>query len=760
MASPFGVSDFLFCRLGFVSDFVLRISDFDFPRVLEDNTLMSTANANTALSTHQLDLLLGPLERLFTLPCVAARLLEQAHAQPGGGTALLDPALCVRLLMTQGLPAVEEDAIDADRLLEEALSMPALDAGGGTDAFPLTALWEHCVAVGVLTRDVIGAVRREVSPALAFTCGLLHDIGKLALLLCVPKSYQRVLERAAERVELSRLEREVLGADHTTIGRRLAVQWRLPQAVGDTMWLHHQPTDALPASLPHRNLVAAVALADRLARHGAMGQSGNTAAVELDPAELERFDVDLGSLDGLLATAAARVEELTGRLGLHEPASRERHYRALLHAGRSLAERNAALSREQAALRPAARAFSHVETFADSLEPDATIHDVLPRLAHIAADVLAARDPDAPPVVYTVDGPARPLRAVRIQNGQPAWLEVDLLLEADLSVVPVELPVDAEAFDAWLGPGFVHRPLVCAGRWVGGLLAPAGSPALSAAGERLLPWMACTLAMVQGRGQAAELSEQFASASQSQAAVQRAFAEAHTLSAVEEMAAGAAHELNTPLAVLSGRSQLMLRKAATDDERRLWQTMAEQSQKVSDIITELMEFVSPAPPLAEVFDAWDLLRQAADVFRRDPQAAALTVDIEDSPAPVWVRADRRQVLSVLRELLLNAAVAARTPATVRLSAHAGQGDGPVTLTVDDNGPGMPPGVVAKAFTPFFSHQRAGRRRGMGLPRARRVVQTNGGDVELRSTPGRGTTVTLRLPAARRTLVEDVDAPDG
>ncbi|MCL2700838.1 MAG: HDOD domain-containing protein [Phycisphaerae bacterium] len=734
---------------------------------------MSTAQSNTAaLSTHQLDLMLRPVERLFTLPVVAARVMEAFHSRPEdvAGLAMLDPALCARMLMVEGPAAIADGgaSLDVDRLMEELLAMPVLPspAGGAAGEFPSSALWVHCLAVGVLARELVGRVRPDVEPALAFACGLLHDAGKLAAVLCVPKSYQRALEKAAlGPADVTAVEREVLGVDHATIGRRLAGQWRLPQAVGDAMWLHHQPAAALPMELPHRDLVAAVALADRLARQRAFGHSGNEAVVAIESTELSPFGLDLDSLENFLIPVSARIDELSRRLGLHEAAPRERHYQALLHVNRALSVRNAALSRERASLQSHARAFSHVSEFAVSLGPDARISDVLPRIATIAAETLNVPSHVGTPLIaYAVDSAAGQLLAVRLWDGQPQWRIASLppvveLPDAAFVASSSTLPVDAEEFDDWLPPGFVHRPLACAGRWVGGLLAPAGASRADEADEIMLSWMACALATVQGRGQAAELSEQLAGASRAHAADQQALAHTRALAAVGEMAAGAAHELNTPLAVLSGRSQLMLKKANTDEERRLWQTMSEQSQKISDIITELMEFASPSAPAAEAFDAWEILRQASSDFRSDTQASALTADIEGSPVPVWVWADRRQVLSVLREVLSNAATAAEGPVTVRLSARADEA-GRVTLTVADNGPGMAPAVAAKAFEPFFSHQRAGRRRGLGLPRARRIIQANGGEIDLRTAPGCGTTVTVQLPAAKRTLEEDGDAPGG
>ncbi|RPI62385.1 MAG: ATP-binding protein, partial [Planctomycetaceae bacterium] len=72
----------------------------------------------------------------------------------------------------------------------------------------------------------------------------------------------------------------------------------------------------------------------------------------------------------------------------------------------------------------------------------------------------------------------------------------------------------------------------------------------------------------------------------------------------------------------------------------------------------------------------------------------------------------------------------------------------VLLTVSDNGPGMDNATLERAFTPFFSLQRAGRRRGLGLPRAKRQIEANGGRIWIQSSTATGTKVFILLPAMK------------
>jgi signal transduction histidine kinase len=341
---------------------------------------------------------------------------------------------------------------------------------------------------------------------------------------------------------------------------------------------------------------------------------------------------------------------------------------------------------------------------------------------------------------------------------------------------------DPQDLADWIDlPTYRHQPLICAGQWVGGVFysgtaSGMGVPPMSsgvAGGVADVPparraartgarhsaddntdaiagALALALAIVQGRSRAVALGEELASASQVLGDTQNALAQARTISTNSEMAAGAAHEINNPLAVISGRAQLMAEKDDSDDARKVWHTIAQQAHRITDIITALNDFANPKPPQPEPFDAAQLLHDAAEAFNSSdhPQAKAARVDIDVHSGTPAVFADRPQALAVITELVTNAANAATAAAGIRLWAQPDPTGQAVLIGVQDDGPGMDQPTLAAAFTPFFSSQKAGRRRGLGLPTARRYVENNGGSIWLRSQQGQGTLVQISLPAQK------------
>ena len=142
-----------------------------------------------------------------------------------------------------------------------------------------------------------------------------------------------------------------------------------------------------------------------------------------------------------------------------------------------------------------------------------------------------------------------------------------------------------------------------------------------------------------------------------------------------------------------------------------------------------------------------LLERARSQFLAQAKPPPAAVDIQVEPECPAANVDAGQLVEVLTELIRNAVTAAGAGVRIGMEAQSRPESGCVRLRVADNGPGMDQATVARAFTPFFSQRPAGRGRGMGLARASRTVQANGGRIWIDSRPGGGTTVFVELPQA-------------
>jgi len=745
--------------------------------------------AHGRLTAGQVDLIVCELDSLPTLPAVAARLVSlaaEAQAGPEAQARIVrligsDQALTAKLLFlvnssTSHRVGTAKEAIErmgfssaCSAVLSVKVFAASDEAAAGRAGLELRAFWRHCLAVACAAEMISELLHLPVRPEEAFACGLLHDVGKLAMLHCLPKSYARALEAAAARSgNISDCERQIIGVDHSLFGRRLAERWRLPEVMQQVIWLHHQPLEAIPQSLADRRLIAAVGLADAIADQHHLGSSPSHAAAgsaALASAQLGAGESAVAEVAGQLP---GKVEELAELLGLGEVGGEALYREALAEANTELGRLNEQLRRRAEKQGIQAKAFRHMRDFIASLSPDAVIGEMLAGIARaMGAALNQPPSPDRPIVAYSIsaddkavlavlwDGTDRqPWRTVALAGGFDAAAE-DSPAPAG-QVIPKFLADPADLAE-WLdASAYEHQALISAGRWTGGVLYPAASSACPAGGEAaeicraVASAVALALGLAQGRAKAMMLSEQLVGASQVLTDTQEALAQVRALAAVGEMAAGAAHELNTPLAVVSGRAQLMRERAGSAEERKVWQLIAEQAHRISDVVSELMEYASPQPAAPEALDVASLLKEAGEAFSASdhPQAGAAKVDIITGAGTPPAFANRSQIRGVLLELIRNAATAATGRPEIRLSAQYDELNDAVLLKVGDLGPGMDEKTIAGAFTPFFSRQRAGRRLGMGLPKAKRYVEMNGGRIWLQSRPGEGATVFMHLPPAR------------
>jgi signal transduction histidine kinase len=224
------------------------------------------------------------------------------------------------------------------------------------------------------------------------------------------------------------------------------------------------------------------------------------------------------------------------------------------------------------------------------------------------------------------------------------------------------------------------------------------------------------------------------------------------LSALAELAAGAGHEINNPLAVISGQAQYLLGHereffaAGEGVARKALTTIIAQTKRIHGILRELMQFARPAPPRRAVVDLPTLLGEVAASLAALAGPKRVRVEVAAQPARFGVFVDPDQVRTALACLLQNAVEAAPAEGWARLRLAEAGGAEHVEVFVEDSGSGVAPEQRAHLFDPFYSGRSAGRGRGLGLPVAWRLARQQGGDLRLEpARPGEATRFVLVLP---------------
>ena len=671
--------------------------------------------------------------------------------------------------------------------------------------FKREEFWKHSLAVATASEMLAAHTQPKLNPADAFVCGLLHDIGKVAFDTVMPKSFARVVEMAnLTRGDIADIERRVIGIDHALAGKRLSEAWNLPQVITQSIWLHGAPPLAAAGGaagaalkshgLQNTGMVLLVGLADLLVRRQHIGFSGNY----LFPYEVDQYAQHLGltpqNVHDVTSRLADALEERARAIGLYDVESRQVYLESIANANAELGRANHQLTTQNRKLSMRSSCFEMLTRFYQDIVPAASPAQLLARIGQVAHPlleshrlVLFSQDPDqggisagnvqnsdVPSPSGTASGVGEVLEFDPAQTIHDSFIMPMPVYGGDQRVGranqnftrPAAPQLDwlLERVRGFLGTNQCwFMPLLCGNEPVGGILwvAKEGINALAANSDMILvsrSW-GMTLRTAQLREQQTVQTESFAAANRELGALQQQLVRAKSLASLGEMAAGAAHEMNNPLTVISGRAQFLAGKMADPAIKQEFTLIAQQCDRLSQIITDMMEFAKPVTPKMAPLNLAVVVADAVKAATERTENAGgggmggVKVRVDTSASVPPARGDARQIRNAIAEIVLNAIQAARTSETENkavaheVSIHTSFNplDHQIIVQVQDHGVGMTQDVMKNAFAPFFSAKNAGRNRGMGLAKALRWVENHGGTIRLDSTLGAGTTAVLILP---------------
>jgi two-component system, NtrC family, sensor kinase len=228
-------------------------------------------------------------------------------------------------------------------------------------------------------------------------------------------------------------------------------------------------------------------------------------------------------------------------------------------------------------------------------------------------------------------------------------------------------------------------------------------------------------------------------------ALREALARADQMAAVGHMAASVAHQVGTPLNLISGYVQVIREEEGPDSRvtRRL-AIVQEQIAKVTSIVRTMLDHARRPTPKTPT-DVAELLRRVSEVARPKLDALGVKLGLEVAAVPP-VMADAVQLELALLNLVTNSLDAMPGGGTSKIMV-APTADGNVRIQVADTGSGIAPDLLPRIFEPWVTTKAAGRGTGLGLSITREVVTAHGGTISVKSDVGAGSVFTVELPAA-------------
>ncbi len=222
---------------------------------------------------------------------------------------------------------------------------------------------------------------------------------------------------------------------------------------------------------------------------------------------------------------------------------------------------------------------------------------------------------------------------------------------------------------------------------------------------------------------------------------------AEKLSALGQLIAGVAHELNNPLAVVMGFSQVMAKRTGLDEKtRNEMQRILHESERATKIVRDLLAFARPNDPQKTLVNINRLVASVVETQEAVIRAAGIQLESRLPADLPRTMADHGQIEQVLVNLITNAVYALSMREKPRLLTIRTEENGYyIRIVVADNGPGIPKEIIGQIFDPFFTTKPVGKGTGLGLTISNTIVQEHRGKILVESQPDTGARFIVELP---------------
>lgn len=726
--------------------------------------------------------IISRIEQLPVLPAVALQalklsLLDDVNLDHLARLMESDPVLTARILRLvnnaqTGLPkriSTVKQAVTLAGLTQVRCALLGvlvkeyLPGGPQQLAVMSRQMWTHSLVTAILA----GLIAERTFPELretAFVGGLLHDIGKMAIMDVFPEIAVKIDEiRREKRLDAVDAEQRILETNHCTVGKILVEQWNLPEQIVECIWLHHHRVEAMSGTSLNWELPAVVSLANLLTlemfcetpmQNGEDPVTGLLTALSLTREEM----ADLRRRTSQEYEKKAVYFDLESDLSMvfHEIIQQANH--KLSGLGIELDSKNSALSKINTLLSMNGKLGLELANVRGKADLFQGIAQAFAGLTAVQVGIFYLIDQvtrELEGIVWVDGGKKRKLLCFTKRNGEPVW-------ERDAQNLPPDLRrVLGESRHRMHGSTditqSISNPFVIFSfgeeRSYFAELCISLSQDFRTQDGQLLAGFTQVVQIIRSSLERIRLFENLQAKKEDLALalwktqqISQQLIQTERLAAVGQLAAGAAHEINNPLAIISARAQLLELREQDEKRKKELALITEQIERISKILTNLMEFARPAPPNLRSMNIHDILDRVLELVGGSFPKFQITLERQYDPRMRPIKADPNQLEQVFLNLIINAQHAMEQDGGVLTVATEYFPDQQVVvIRIVDQGIGIAKENQKKIFDPFFSTKDEGKGTGLGLSTSLGIINNHFGRIDLESAPGEGTIFRVELP---------------
>ena len=225
--------------------------------------------------------------------------------------------------------------------------------------------------------------------------------------------------------------------------------------------------------------------------------------------------------------------------------------------------------------------------------------------------------------------------------------------------------------------------------------------------------------------------------------LEKRMSQGQKLEALGVLVAGVAHNINNVLGVIMGTASLREQRVPDPADREAYQSIGKACRRGREVVKSLVHFAQPTLSTQDPFELNALLKEVCLLLENTTRNRVQVIE-SLAEEPLWMLGDAGSINHALMNLCINSLDAMATVGTLTLRTAILE-DNKVEVSVEDNGEGIPPEVLAHVMDPFYTTKEVGKGTGLGLSMTYGAVKAHGGTIEISSQPGQGTVVRLRFP---------------
>ncbi len=620
----------------------------------------------------------------------------------------------------------------------------------------------NSLAIACCSELVADSVKANVSGRRAYLAALLFNIGKYAFLQEFPKSYEKIVrESVATRVSLSSLEHKYFGLDHHLVGKRIAAKMHFGSDISEAIWLAQTSSALSDNSLELSPLTMIVGLSYKIVSSSSYAFS-HAAQDGVSIEQLaDSLGLDASNLEIIKHRLQPALETRITTANIDGQSPDSQYFESFRSSTRRILEENKCLSEENSRLSLDSRYNNFISLFVNEIKDSWNIEDVASEftkkfakefnIGHVSLCLLNNIEDGYVDIVTTQGDISSKQNFIKISNADQIY---NSTLESNKIFSGSDNLFDSIFEKAIPDVNRASANVVCISdkmkkiAWLIFEVSDGASNIFDDAIVRIFEILSKVMSLHIIKERQEKLAERFVCTINKLQENQSELVKHNSYLALAEMAAGAAHEFNNPLSVISGRAQLLLQKETDVQKKKMLEQIQTKSDDISDMIKSILSFAQPREVVAKTLSLRELIDESIKYALGKKGLSEISVNLASPAELPKIIGDQDQLTEAIGNIIVNAIESYDSGIGeisvelyyISLSNKAG-------IQISDNGCGMDSSIIANATKPFYSHKQAGRQPGLGLAISQRLLELNSAQLFIESELAVGTKVEILIPIA-------------